>query len=89
MVYTIEVCPTSNNPYTCTCDDIEGKCYEVEIKVVPLAELAEERERLAAKLDDMELHDDTGDPRDEGYMAAVNELREALAAADKEGEPDE
>jgi hypothetical protein len=30
---------------------------------------------LAAQLDEMTLHDDTGDPRDEGYMAAVRELR--------------
>lgn len=30
---------------------------------------------LASQLDEMTLHDDTGDPRDEGYMAAVRELR--------------
>jgi hypothetical protein len=34
---------------------------------------------LGAKLDDMELHDDTGDPRDEGYMAAITEIREWLS----------
>ena len=34
---------------------------------------------LAEKLDDMTLHDETGDPRDEGYMAAVRELRDWLA----------
>jgi hypothetical protein len=34
---------------------------------------------LADKLDDMTLHDETGDPRDEGYMAAVRELRDWLA----------
>lgn len=31
---------------------------------------------LAEKLDEMTLHDETGDPRDEGYMAAVGELRD-------------
>ena len=36
-------------------------------------------EALAAKLDDMTLHDETGDPRDLGYMAAVRELRDWLA----------
>lgn len=40
---------------------------------------------LSAKLKDMQLHDDTGDPHDEGYMAAVNELREWLVVGD---EPD-
>jgi hypothetical protein len=34
---------------------------------------------LADKLDDMTLYDETGDPRDEGYMAAVRELRDWLA----------
>jgi hypothetical protein len=34
---------------------------------------------LAEKLDDMTLHDETGDPRDEGYMGAVRELRDWLA----------
>jgi hypothetical protein len=34
---------------------------------------------LAEKLDDMTLHDETGDPRDEGYMAAVRELRDWMA----------
>jgi hypothetical protein len=37
------------------------------------------RGALAAKLDDMTLHDETGDPRDEGYMDAVRELREWLS----------
>ena len=37
---------------------------------------------LSAKLDDMALHDDTGDPRDEGYMAAIEELREWMAGGD-------
>ena len=31
---------------------------------------------LLAKLDDMQLHDDTGDPADIGYQSAVDELRE-------------
>lgn len=35
-------------------------------------------EILLAQLDEMNLHDDTGDPQDVGYMAAVGELREAL-----------
>jgi hypothetical protein len=34
---------------------------------------------LTEKLDDMTLHDETGDPRDEGYMAAVRELRDWIA----------
>jgi hypothetical protein len=34
---------------------------------------------LAAKLDDMTLHDETGDPHDKGYMNAVRELRDWLA----------
>lgn len=34
---------------------------------------------LVSKLDDMTLHDETGHPHDEGYMAAVRELREWLA----------
>lgn len=38
---------------------------------------------LSAKLDDMQLHDDTGDPRDEGYMAAVDELRRWLRHGDE------
>ena len=37
---------------------------------------------VSAKLDDMTLHDDTGDPRDEGYMDAVNELRHWLRYGD-------
>jgi hypothetical protein len=35
-----------------------------------------ELEALAEQLDEMTLHDETGDPRDEGYMDAVRELRE-------------
>jgi hypothetical protein len=38
------------------------------------------RTEVKAKLAEMELHDDTGDPRDEGYMAAVNELAEFFEA---------
>jgi hypothetical protein len=34
---------------------------------------------LTAKLDDMTLHDETKNPRDEGYMDAVRELREWLS----------
>jgi hypothetical protein len=34
---------------------------------------------LAAKLDDMTLHDETRDPRDKGYMDAVRELRDWFA----------
>lgn len=37
---------------------------------------------LSAKLNDMTLHDDTGDPRDIGYMAAVEEIREWMGGAD-------
>lgn len=42
---------------------------------------------LAEQLDDMTLHDETGDPRDKGYMAAVRELRDWVAerAADPSG----
>lgn len=50
-----------------------------------------DRDGLVEKLDEMQLHDDTGDPRDEGYMAAVNEMREfvaALAVVERE-RPDE
>jgi hypothetical protein len=36
-------------------------------------------EGLAEQLDEMTLHDETGDPRDEGYMAAVRDLRDWLA----------
>lgn len=39
---------------------------------------------LSAKLDAMQLHDDTGDPHDEGYMAAVAELREWMHGGDAE-----
>jgi ribosomal 50S subunit-associated protein YjgA (DUF615 family) len=39
---------------------------------------------LQAKLDEMQLHDGTGDPRDEGYMAALEELREWLVVAGEE-----
>lgn len=35
---------------------------------------------LAEKLDDMTLNDETGDPRAEGYMDAVRELRDWVAA---------
>jgi hypothetical protein len=35
-----------------------------------------ELEALAEQLDEMTLHDETGDPRDEGYMDAARELRE-------------
>jgi hypothetical protein len=34
---------------------------------------------LTAKLDDMTLHDETGDRRGEGYMTAVRELRAWIA----------
>ncbi len=34
------------------------------------------RDALSEKLDEMTLHDETGDPRDQGYMAAVRELRD-------------
>lgn len=34
---------------------------------------------LEGKLDEMTLHDDTGDPQDVGFMAAVNELRELVS----------
>ncbi len=37
------------------------------------------RDALVTKLEDMTLYDETGDPRDEGYMDAVRELREWLA----------
>ena len=30
---------------------------------------------LRARLDDLRLHDDTGDPHDEGYMAALYDIR--------------
>jgi hypothetical protein len=43
------------------------------------AELSIAREALETKLDEMELHENTGDPRDEGYMAAWREFRDALA----------
>jgi hypothetical protein len=33
---------------------------------------------LREKLDEMTLHDETGDPRDEGYMDAVREIRDWL-----------
>lgn len=33
---------------------------------------------LATKLEEMELHDDTGDPYDMGYMRAVREMQAAL-----------
>jgi hypothetical protein len=35
---------------------------------------------LQAKLDEMRLHENTGDPSDEGYMDAIRELDEWLAA---------
>jgi hypothetical protein len=38
------------------------------------------REALERKLAEMELHDETGDPYDEGYMRAWQQFREALAA---------
>ena len=44
------------------------------------------REALAAKLAEMELHDATGDPRDEGYMAAWREFRDALVTVPAESE---
>lgn len=34
--------------------------------------------QIFEKLNEMQLHDATGDPHDEGYMAAVNELRDWL-----------
>jgi len=35
---------------------------------------------LERKLNEMQLHDDTGDAHDEGYMAAVNEIWSFLAS---------
>jgi hypothetical protein len=57
-----------------------------ESKHAPVAVILD---TLAAKLDDMTLHDETGDPRDEGYMDAVRELRDWLAgqADDHAGTP--
>src|SRR5580700_4617310 len=43
---------------------------------------------LAEKLDEMTLHDETGDPRDAGYMAAVRELKEWVAANPSKSHPD-
>lgn len=43
---------------------------------------------LTEKLDEMALHDETGDPRDDGYMAAVRELREWVAANPSMAHPD-
>lgn len=37
------------------------------------------RDALVAKLEDMMLYDETADPRHEGYMRAVRELREWLS----------
>lgn len=42
---------------------------------------------LAEKLDEMTLHDETGDPRDEGYMAAVRELPAWIAANPSKAHP--
>lgn len=38
---------------------------------------------LGGKLDEMTLHDDTGDAHDEGYMAAIHELRDWLEHGDE------
>ena len=38
---------------------------------------------LGAKLDAMTLRDDTGDAYDEGYMAAVDELRDWMEHGDE------
>lgn len=35
---------------------------------------------VKAQLDSMRLHDDTGDPLDEGYMNAINELADWLGS---------
>jgi len=43
---------------------------------------------LAEKLDEMTLHDETGDPRDVGYMAAVRELREWVTANPSKTQPE-
>lgn len=48
----------------------------IEERLRLLIRLADRTSKLASKLDEMALHDDTGDPRDEGYMAAIRELRE-------------
>ena len=45
-----------------------------------VARIAAERERLVDGLAELELHDNTGDPRDEGYMAALADVRELLSA---------
>ena len=47
--------------------------------------IREVRASLARKLDEMQLHDDTGDPYDEGYMAAIQELRKAFRLASQDG----
>jgi hypothetical protein len=43
---------------------------------------------LVEKLDEMTLHDETGNPRDAGYMAAVREIREWVVAHPSKAHPD-
>lgn len=42
-------------------------------------------EDFASKLDELRLHDETGDPRDEGYMAALADVAAALDLREWEG----
>lgn len=42
-------------------------------------------ELLRAQLDEMRLHEDTGDPSDEGYMNAIRELDDWLASQENTG----
>lgn len=58
--------------------EIDGPCQGCDESVAPSLAAARLRNRLEAKLDDMTLWDDTGDPADDGYMAAVKELRSWL-----------
>lgn len=53
----------------CAADDID--CGYAACDAIRL-------EALRVKLDDMELHDATGDPVDVGYMDAISEIREWL-----------
>jgi hypothetical protein len=45
--------------------------------------------RLRGKLDEMRLHENTGDPSDEGYMKAIRELDDWLASQENAGENDD
>jgi hypothetical protein len=40
-------------------------------------------------LDEMRLHENTGDPSDEGYMKAIRELDDWLASQENAGENDD